>query len=650
MENKYYMGRWELFCIVFNSLVYKIFTHYPSSFIRTSGSASWVTAVFVSVIFFILLLVILHFYTPYASKGLTEAIRERFGNTPARLISVLAAAYFLFSGYYSLSSVCGALKDVSYIISPKVFTGAFVLLAAVVIVACGKTAVRRVHSLSALGVGIGAIIIAVLSMRYADVYNLMPILGNGTESVFGKGLSTLFIYSDILVIFFLPAIREELPFKKTVLLSSLAAVLVNVLVIAAVALNMPPELAEKMSLPIYPLTKTANFGKFPLRLDTIYHVALIVSSILYISLAISILVRSAKTIAVKPKKLTAAALCLSICFILGGCYDSSEIEENAYIIALGIDKGEEAEYKYTFQISNPLESGGSIGAEEKASEKSSGEDEGNKTVDNIIVEADDFFLARDKLKSVLSKDDKMSHLKLIVFSFIVARDGALEHSELLLKEREIRPSTSLCLAESASDYLLSVNPTLEESTVRYYELFFRNRDMPSAPATELRDFVGRSASSAHDAVMPIVSDEGLSGMGMFSNGNLVSEASGEEAVIYKMLCGDLKGAAFEHEGSSVVLTSCGKPDINVNIDSFAPSVDITLCIKSSMGELNDEVLAELEKRAKEFLYKSSIVGGDVLGIGRRALGKFLNQDTWEAYNWEGKFPMSSYEIQILSKK
>lgn len=650
MEKKYYMGRWELFCLVFNSLVYKIFTHYPSSFISIGGSASWATVVYVSIIFFILLLVILHFYTPYASKGLTEAIRERFGNSAARLISVLAVLYFLFSAYYSLSAICSALKDVSYIISPRAFTGSFILLAAVVIATCGKSAVRRVHSLCALGVGTAAIGIAVLSMRYADIYNLTPILGNGAESIFVKGLSTLFIYSDILVIFFLPTLKDDIPFKKTVLLSSLAAILVNVLVMSAVALNMPPELAGKMGLPIYPLTKIANFGKFPLRLDNVYHVASIISAILYISLALSILVRNVKSVLIKPKKLTAAALCIALCFMLAGCYDSSEIEENAYVIALGIDKGETAEYKYTFQISNPLESGGSIGAEEKASEKSSGKDEGNKTVDNIVVEANDFFLARDKLKRVLSKDDKMSHLKLIVFSFDAARDGSLEHSELLLKEREIRPATSLCLAKSASDYLMSVNPTLEESTVRYYELFFRNIDMPSAPAVELRDFVGRSVNRAYDAVMPIVAEGGLSGMGIFSNGNLVSEANGTEAVIYKMLCGDLRGAAFEYGESSVILTSCRKPDIDVDIDSFAPNVNISLYIRSDMGELNDNVIAELEKEAKEFLYKASIVGGDVLGIGRYVKAKFKTQTSWEAYNWEEKFPMCEYNIQILPKK
>ena len=647
MEKKYYMGRWELFCLVFNSLVYKIFTHYPASFMRISGSASWLTCIFVSVIFLILLLAVLHFYSPYASKGLTESMRERFGSFPARLISVLSVIYFLFSAYYSLSSICNALKEVSYAISPKLFTGAFILLAASVIAVCSDTAMRRVHSLSVLGVGTAAIVISVLSLRYADIYNLMPILGNGAENVFGKGLSTLFIYSDILVIFFLPRPEKNLPFKKTVLLASLAAVLVNIFVTSAIALNMPSELAAKMSFPIYPLTKTANFGKFPLRLDTIYHIASISSAILYISLALSILIKNVKAIAIKPKKLVSALLCATLCFTLSGCWDSSEIEENAYIIALGIDKGETAKYKYTFQISNPLESGGSIGAEEKASENSSGDNEGNKTVDNIIVEADDFSLARDKLKSVLSKSDKMSHLKLIVFSIEAAREDALSHSELLLKEREIRPSTSLCLAESASAYLMSVNPTLEESTVRYYELFFRNRDMPSAPSVELRDFVGRSVSSAYDAVAPIVSDKGLSGMGIFSNGVLVSETNGDEAVIYKMLCGDLRGVAFEHEGSGVVLTSQGKPELEVNIDPPVPRVNISLYLKSDKGELNADVIAELEKMAKEFLYKTSIVGGDVLGIGRYVKSKFLTQSKWEAYNWQEKFSLCSYNIQIL---
>ena len=106
---------------------------------------------------------------------------------------------------------------------------------------------------------------------------------------------------------------------------------------------------------------------------------------------------------------------LSLC----GCHDSNEIETNAYIVALGVDTSEN-KFEYTFQISNPLDSGGSIGAGKKTAENSDDESDGNKTVDNICINANNLYSAIDKLQSVLSKNINLSHMKLAVFSKTVA--------------------------------------------------------------------------------------------------------------------------------------------------------------------------------------------------------------------------------------
>lgn len=645
MDTKYSMGRLELGCMVFNSVVYKIFTHYPAVFAKNSGSASWVTAIFTALIFLGILWVLLKLYSPYSQVGLVEVIKEKYGSAPAKGVSALAAIYFGFSLCYGLYAVCKALKTVSYITSPMWFIGFFLLLGSVVILVCGEKAVRRLHSLFAIGVGVVLTLIAVLSLRYSDIFNLTPILGTGAGRVFGKGLQTLFLYSDILVIFFLPKHNNNFSFKKTVMLSAILGAAVNVIVVTAMALNSPWELAQKLSLPIYPLTKTANFGKVSLRLDTLYHTATIVSGILFLSLALSILVKNIKGLALKSKGVTASVLCLVLCFSLCGCYDSSEIEENAYVIAIGIDKGETEAYKYTFQVSNPLESGGSIGAEEKAQENSTSSDEKNKTVDNIVVEAEDYFLARDKLKQLISKDVMMTHLKVIVLSFDVAKEDALKHGELLLHEREIRPGTSLCLSESAMGYLLSVNPTLEESTVRYYELFFRNRDVPSAPVTELREFVGRSLDSSYDGVIPVVNADGLSGMGIFSNGIMKEIVNAEDGVTYKLLQGDLHGVAIEYMGKSYVVSSKGKPEMRITEKS--PLIEISVCLKSDSPQIPHGFKEMLEARAEAFLYKTAYQNCDILGIGRHFKLSCITQRQWEDFNWDKTFPNCNFNVKIL---
>ncbi len=359
------------------------------------------------------------------------------------------------------------------------------------------------------------------------------------------------------------------------------------------------------------------------------------------------MLKNIKTLALKPKGVTASVLCLALCFSLCGCYDSSEIEENAYIIAIGIDKGEVEAYKYTFQVSNPLESGGSIGAEEKAQENTASSDEKNKTVDNIVVEAEDYFLARDKLKQLISKDVMMTHLKVIVLSFDVAKEDALKHGELLLHEREIRPGTNLCLSQSAMGYLLSVKPTLEESTVRYYELFFRNRDVPSAPVTELREFVGRSLDSSHDGVIPIVNADGFSGMGIFSDGIMKEIANAEDGVTYKLLQGDLQGVAIEYMGKSYVVSSKGKPGMRITEKGKPPLLEFSVCLKSDSPRIPDGFREMLEARAEAFLYKTAYLNCDILGLGRHFKLSCITQRQWEDFNWDKTFSNCNFNVKIL---
>ncbi len=647
MNENHNMGKWELGCLVFNSLIYKIFTRYPERFSDISASAGWLTSAFAGALFLIFLAVVLKLYSPLSNVGLCNFLISHNRNILSKLVSYLAIVYFSFSIFYATICVCSALKIVSYTTSPLWFIAFFILVAAATPLLCGHKAVLRIHSLSVLGIGISAISIAFFSFKYADIYNIYPLLGSGVVNVFFRGLETLFLYSDILIIFFLPCSDNKSSFSKTVFISALLAVVVNIAIILAISLNSPYELAQRISLPIYPLTKTSSFGKVPLRLDTMYLVALITSAVLYISLAADVVLKQIKNLSAKPKKIIASSLCILLCLSLCGCYDHSEIEENAYVIALGIDKGESERFIYTFQISNPLESGSTAG-DMKNSVEDASKDNKNKTVDNITVEATDYRIAIDKLRSILGKTPRLSHMKLIVFSFDVAKEGLLEHSELLLHEREVRPGSDLCLVPSAFDYLTSVKPTLEESTVRYYELFFQDRSIPYAPLTELRDFVGKSLDPSYDAVIPIIDNGAISGMGIFSDGFLKSALGPDEAIIYKMLCGDLKEVSVRSKDTSFLVSNRRKPKISADFSGDFPIIDIKVYIKSHDNTIfPPHLVSTLTQQTYDFLHKTYLLGCDVLGIGRYLKQNFNTCSEWESINPDSFLQKCNFRVNIL---
>ncbi len=626
-------SRWELGCIVFNSLVFKLFSLYPDMYVYYGGSASWNNSLYCGIIFLIVLWLMTRLYSPYAKEGIINAFDNRGKKGVSAILKALFLIYFAISSVMAIYFVCGSLRETAFPNSPLWYTGIFIVLASVVTVICGMRAVLRMHSLCAFGVGLTLILIGVLGFEYGDISNLTPVFGKGVFNVYGKGLLSLLMYSDIFVLFFIPY-REERGYRKTVMLSGVLAVALNVLIMLSFSLNFPYELAEKTRLIIYPLTKGASIVKLPLRLDVAYLLSLIVSGILYLSVSFKIIKSIFKGFSLSFKKVGVPLMSIVLCLTLCGCYDSSEIEERGYIIAVGIDKG-----KYTFQLSNPLQSGGSMNGEEKKESE-------NKSVDNITVEAEDFFTARTKLQSHISKETDMSHIKLIVLSKDVAYEDAYGHSSLMLKEREVRPATKVCLVDSAEDFLRNVKPTMEESTVRYYELLFE-KEMPYAPVTELRDFVGRCLSKGYDAIAPYYSGNGLSGMGIFNNGKLYDVLSGEEVFIYNILKGELQNSGFYDGGDGAILSSDGKPEITVDVRDDVPYVNINVNLKIYGAENVDESSAVLKAKCEEFLYKTREC--DILGVGRHIKKKCLTQKQWEEYEWDRKYKNAVFPVNVMVK-
>lgn len=645
MQSKRYLGSFELGCIVFNLLTYRLFTSQPSLFPQTAGSAAWLLSLISGLLFLGILALMLRLYRPIEDTGLLELnfLQQHRGIRIS--LCVLLLIGFAVLGIYALNTFVHVMQKISYPTSPFWFLALFFLLGALVTCICGAKAVFRLHSLSIVYVGAVLVIIAIAALQYVNPYHLTPVFGTGLSML--KGLpAALFQYVDILLIFFLsPMKRKDVQFSRTVFLSAAAAVLLNVLLMLIFCLHVPYEVSNTIEIPLYPLTKAVYFGKFVSRLDVVYLTAFAISAILYLSILLyflRFLLQKCKIPRQKPLKTAgAAALLIVCCFSLTSCYDNREVEESAYLIALGIDQGESAPYRFTFQISNPLMTGSSTvltGMEEEATEnentdaEQTSEKEQNKTVNNLTVESADYFTAVEQLQSSLSKKIDMSHIKLIVFSSATAQKGIMEHADLLLEEREVRPATSLCVAkEDAQTFLNEVNPSFEESTARYYELLFGNEGIPYSPTVELREFVNTAKEQSADGVLPIADEGRILGMALFHNGKMVGTVNGEDAMLYKLLTGTADHLDMNFSEATVRLTSVRKPKIQLVNRENRWEADITFDLKADLmrGNISDSDLnTTLTERCTSFLYASLGKNCDLLGFGRRIKARCLTQAEW----------------------
>lgn len=133
----------------------------------------------------------------------------------------------------------------------------------------------------------------------------------------------------------------------------------------------------------------------------------------------------------------------------------------AYVLALGVDTGENAKIKLTAQFTKS----------DSFSPNGSSSDESS----NIILisgEADSIYGCLNLLNSYVGKEINLAHCGAVIFSEDFAKNGISSQIYSLLNNEEFRPTTNLIISTcQAYEYLSNVKPNLEKITTNYYETY-----------------------------------------------------------------------------------------------------------------------------------------------------------------------------------
>lgn len=171
------------------------------------------------------------------------------------------------------------------------------------------------------------------------------------------------------------------------------------------------------------------------------------------------------------RKYLSILIIIFILVTLTGCWDSTEIDEMAYVISLGLDKGEQNILKLTLQIAIPktiAEGGKSMMSPGKGKGQKS---PGAESTDTITVEARTILSGLNMVNSFISRQISVSHLKAVVISEELAREGIGRYLNPLARYRELRGTASMIVVRGSADEFLSVlKSVLETNPSKFIEL------------------------------------------------------------------------------------------------------------------------------------------------------------------------------------
>ncbi|APH06123.1 Ger(x)C family spore germination protein [Bacillus weihaiensis] len=175
-------------------------------------------------------------------------------------------------------------------------------------------------------------------------------------------------------------------------------------------------------------------------------------------------------------------LCLS--FLLVGCFDKKELEEQGYVIGIGLDKGADdtssTQLNITFQIANP-EVGSAI----------TGGGSNEQPQQTVTLQANDILTAINAANSFVSRQISVDHTQIIVVSEELARtEQFLRIMQSVTRSSELRRGVQIIVSkEKASEFLINNDPTLETRPHKYFQLMLnRARETGIIPKGDVHRF------------------------------------------------------------------------------------------------------------------------------------------------------------------
>lgn len=378
--------------------------------------------------------------------------------------------------------------------------------------------------------------------------------------------------------------------------------------------------------------------------------------------------------------------------LLSGCWDRLELEEQAFVVAIGLDKSPKNMVGVTFQIANPQ-----VGSSDKGAAP-------NEPPSDIVSFAStDILSAKEIANSVITRKISFAHLKTIVISEEFAKTE-LYHRVIgaSVRDPEMRREVNLIVSrEKAADFIHANKPKLETRPHKYYAFMQeRWRDTGFVPYSTLNRYFQRLgedtlflaiyATTEHTEPKYMRNEDQykageipqrggdpvqIMGSAVFKAGKMIGTITGEETRLSLFLRRKSLTHSYiatypdplndEYRVTARIIKK-GNTKIKVNARTDPPEVTVTLPIrvqvlstpsfeeyainKENMDILNQALQQNLIDSINKIVVKSqqSFTGEPFLWH-LSARSQFLTLPEYHAYDWSKKFTKAKVHVQVDMK-
>lgn len=370
-------------------------------------------------------------------------------------------------------------------------------------------------------------------------------------------------------------------------------------------------------------------------------------------------------------------------------YLSLSMDNLAYVLVIGIDKGEDNNLEVSFQFSTAS----------KTTE--SGSTEKTPTIMDSVT-APSLSTAINLMDSHMGKELNLSHCKVIIFSEELAQEGISEEIYTLINDTQLRPSANIVVSKcNAKFYMEQTSPELENLISKYYEIFTNSSKYTGfKPDATIGDFFNGLICKTCEPIAilggissekpenqgnnhiqenynvksnqtPIEGENGSENIGIaaFKEDKLVGELCALETTTYLAIKNEVNRFLVSvpdpddvNSFLDIYLYPNGPPNIEIDTSTSSPYIKLKTkfngriySMSNNSQYLEPDILKDisetcnkyLESVFSDYLYKTSKeFNSDINGFGKYALGNFFTTEDYDTYNWNDNYRNAFFSVQV----
>lgn len=396
-----------------------------------------------------------------------------------------------------------------------------------------------------------------------------------------------------------------------------------------------------------------------------------------------------------------------IVILITGCTRITEIDSKSFVTAIGFDKGENYNLRFTFVFTSPSK---------ETSPDSKKKDE------TIVIEAPSLYSAIEQINNFKSQSIVLTHTQTLIFSEELAKEGLKDYIYMLVRSNHFRPNTYVCITDKSSmEFLEKINPVQTYHLEKYFQLLFnkttsgkkgdlylydsyfrmlgagksavlpycainevslkgtdsdkgKTDEAPTEEESESETVPGEFASNTDDFAINITAGHTISksdnvseiqGIAVIKDGKLISVLGRNEATSLQMITNSMPSSYITlsnpyHPERMITcyISSAKNTNISVNCNT-APEISIDVHLEGDFVEVGeDDIFIKkphlfekyFENKTTEmihtFLNKTIELNCDICAFSEVAKSCFLTTGEWENYNWEEKYSESDIKISV----